>query len=105
MHDEGRRPGPRVRRLVDRHVRPIYEAIALLMEKARERRLVPLDIEPIHLHNILAGSVSLIFHQSAECRRLIGSDPVENDMIEAHARAVEFVLLGPAACSQEESQT
>ena len=32
MHDEGKHDGPRLRWLVDRHVRPLYEGIGALLE-------------------------------------------------------------------------
>ncbi len=44
---------------------------------------------------MLIGSVGLFFHQAAECKRLTGHDPTEPAMIEAHARAVEYLFLGP----------
>ncbi len=50
---------------------------------------------PIHFHYILAGSVGLIFHQAEECKRLIGADPFDEAIVEEHARAVEYLFLGP----------
>jgi TetR/AcrR family transcriptional regulator len=94
MHDEGKRPGPRMRWLVDRHVKPIYETVTAVSERFRGNRLQRIEIPPIHLHYILAGSVSLIFHQAAECKRLSGQDPFDEEFIEEHARIVEALLLG-----------
>ncbi len=96
MHDEGRRRGPRMRWLVDRHVKPLYEAMRVLLERTQDRGFLPADIAPIHFHYILAGSVGLIFHQAEECRRLSGLDPFDPAVVEDHARAVEHLLLGPA---------
>jgi AcrR family transcriptional regulator len=96
MHDEGKRRGPRMRYLVDRHVKPLYEAMRVLLERTQGRGLLPADIAPIHFHYILAGSVGLIFHQAEECRRLSGLDPFDPAVVEDHARAVEHLLLGPA---------
>ena len=95
MHDEGKRRGPRMRWLVDRHVRPLYEAVSELLQHGRALRGLPGDIAPIHLHYILAGSVGLMFHQSEECKRLSGVDPSDESVIEEHARIVEYMLLGP----------
>ncbi|MGH0035058.1 MAG: TetR/AcrR family transcriptional regulator [Myxococcota bacterium] len=95
MHDEGKRRGPRMRWLVDRHVKPLYEGVRSILTRARDRGLLPRDIDPLHFHYVLIGSVALIFHQAEECKRLTGHDPAEEAMVEAHARAVEHLFLGP----------
>jgi AcrR family transcriptional regulator len=94
MHDEGKRGGPRMRWLVDRHVRPMYERLTAVFGDAQQRGLLPPGIDPLHWHYILAGSVGLIFHQAEECKRLTGLDPAEEAMVEAHADAVVHLLLG-----------
>jgi AcrR family transcriptional regulator len=94
MHDEGKRRGPRMRWIVDRHVRPLYAVFEALIRRSQAAGLLPADIDPIHFFYILAGSVGLIFHQAEECKRLAGIDPADEAAIEAHARAVEFVLVG-----------
>ncbi len=95
MHDEGKRRGPRMRWLVDRHVKPLYEVTSALMRRAQERGLLPDHVDPIHFHYVLAGSVGLIFHQAEECKRLAGLDPADPAMVEDHARVVEHLFLGP----------
>jgi AcrR family transcriptional regulator len=95
MHDEGKRRGSRMRWLVDRHVKPLYEATATLMRRAQERGLLPGHVDPIHFHYVLAGSVGLIFHQAEECKRLSGLDPSDPAVVEDHARVVEHLFLGP----------
>jgi TetR/AcrR family transcriptional regulator len=94
MHDEGKRTGPRMRWLVDRHVKPLYEATRTLIARGQARGLLPADIDPLHLHYVLVGAVGIIFHQAAECRRLTGRDPTDSDVVEAHADAVEALVLG-----------
>lgn len=92
MLDEGKRKGPRMRWLVDRHVRPLYETVleGVAVPSARG----PLTrLPPAHLFYLLTGSMELLFHQAAECRRLAGVDPTDPDVVEAHARAVEHLLL------------
>jgi len=95
MHDEGKRDGPRMRWLVDQHVRPLYEGIRALLERARERGRLPAHIDVVHFHYILVGAAALIFHQAEECKRLAGVDPSDPAVIEKHAEAVELMLLGP----------
>jgi TetR/AcrR family transcriptional regulator len=97
MHEEGKRGGPRMRWLVDRHVRPLYEALLPMIERAQREGVLPQGIEPFHFVYILAGSVGVIFHQAEECRRLAGVDPEEEGAVEAHARAVEHLFLGQGA--------
>lgn len=90
MHEEGKRRGPRMRWIVDRHVKPLYEAIATLLERGS----LGLDVTPLHFFYVFAGAVGVIFHQAEECKRLTGVDPFEPEVIEEHARVVERLLLG-----------
>ncbi len=94
MHDEGKRRGPRMRWMVDRHVKPLYAALLPLIERAQASGLLPAGIASIHFVYILAGAVGVIFHQAEECKRLAGIDPTTPEVAEAHARAVEHLFLG-----------
>jgi len=100
MHEEGKRRGPRMRWMVDRHVKPLYAGITAVVERARHSGALRIDIPPIHMHYILAGAVGVIFHQAEECKRLSGIDPLDEAVIEEHARIVEQLLLGPATEAQ-----
>jgi len=102
MHDEGKRRGPRMRWMVDRHVKPLYATLMPLIQRSQEVGLLPSGIAPIHFIYILAGAVGVIFHQAEECKRLAGVDPSDPAAAEAHARAVEHLFLG--APSQEVPQ-
>ncbi|HKJ24320.1 MAG TPA: TetR/AcrR family transcriptional regulator, partial [Myxococcota bacterium] len=95
MHDEGKHDGPRMRWLVDEHVRPLYQTIRALLERARQAGRLPAHVDALHFHYILVGAVALIFHQAEECKRLTGVDPSDPAVIEKHADAVELLLLGP----------
>jgi AcrR family transcriptional regulator len=95
MHDEGRHDSPRMRWLVDHHVRPLFETTVAALRSAQERGFLPTGIDPLHLHYILIGAVALVFHQAPECRRLTGREPSEDAFIEAHADAVTHLFLGP----------
>ena len=99
MHEEGKRPGPRMRWIVDRHVRRLFEGVTALLGAAEGPGVLRVDLPPIHLHYIIAGAVGLFFHQAAECKRLSGIDPFDEATVETHARAVEELLLGPAPAS------
>jgi AcrR family transcriptional regulator len=95
MHEEGKRRGPRMRWMVDRHVKPLQTALMPLIRRAQRGGLLPSGIDPIHFVYILAGAVGVIFHQAEECKRVSGVDPSEPAAVEAHARAVEHLFLGP----------
>ena len=95
MHEEGKRTGPRMRWLVDRHVKPIFKTVTAVTERAQEQGFLPPEISPIHFHYILAGSVAFIFHQAEECKRLTGIDPFDESVVADHIRAVEHFLIGP----------
>jgi AcrR family transcriptional regulator len=97
MNDEGKRSGPRLAWLVDRHGRRLYETMAAVLGRARAAGVVA-DVDPIHLYYVFIGGAGLIFSQAAECRRLAGVDPTASPaMIEAHAEALVRLLVGPAA--------
>jgi AcrR family transcriptional regulator len=94
MHDEGKRRGPRMRWLVDRHVKPIYELFLPVFEGAQARGTLPSDIPALHFVYAFIGAVGVIFHQSEECKRVTGVDPTAPESVEHHARAIEHLLLG-----------
>ena len=94
MHDEGKRRGPRMRWLVDRHVKPLFERLVPVMAHLQDLGRLPKDIAPLHFAYALIGAIDVIFHQAEECRRVTGVDPADPAVVEAHSRAVEFMLLG-----------
>ncbi len=94
MHEEGKRRGPRMRWLVDRHAKPMFEQVMPLLARAQQEGLLPADIAPVHFAYTLIGAIDLIFHQAEECKRIAGIDPTDPDEVEAHARAVEHLFLG-----------
>ncbi len=94
MNDEGQRDGPRLRWLVERHGRRLYELAAAALPAVRRHGLFA-GVAPVHLYYAFVGAVGMIFSQAAECRRLTGTDPTRSAaMIEAHAEAVVRLFLG-----------
>ena len=92
MNDEGKRDSPRLRWLVDRHGRRLYDMAAAVLGRTRMRNRLG-DVEPVHLYYLIVGSVGLIFSQAAECRRLTGTDPTAAPaMIAAHAEMLVRLL-------------
>lgn len=94
MLDEGKRSGPRMRWLVDRHVRPAYTILERLFRSAQAAGRFPADLPVANAHYILLGAVTVIFHQAAECRRVTGVDPFLDESIETHARSLELLFFG-----------
>ena len=84
---------PRMDWLVERHIRPLYQATAERFERLRQQGLVP-DIPAAHLYYIVTGAGPTMFVLAPECRRLAGIDPADPDVIEAHADAVCTLLFG-----------
>ena len=85
--------GPRMDWLVERHIRPLYEATAERLERLVARGLLP-DIPVEHLYYIITGAGPTMFVLAPECRRLSGVDPTDPVVVEAHADAVCRLLFG-----------
>lgn len=107
MFEEGKRRGERMRWIVDRHVKPLYDAVAEVsaqMPIASEHDGAGglNKISPVHFFYVMAGASGLIFHQAEECRRVSGVDPFDPEVVETHARYVEYILLGPPISRGEE---
>ncbi|MBC8188000.1 MAG: TetR/AcrR family transcriptional regulator [Proteobacteria bacterium] len=94
MNEEGKRTGPRMRWLVDRHVRPLVDGLTTLFSRMADEIGMPKGIDPTHLNYIFVGSVAMIFHQAPECRRVSGVDPLEARAVKAHADALVHIFLG-----------
>lgn len=84
--------GPRMDWLVERHIRPLYEATVTLFARLVEQGLVP-DVPAAHLYYIVTGAGPTMFVLGPECRRLTGIDPTDPDVIDAHADAVCRLLF------------
>jgi AcrR family transcriptional regulator len=97
MNEEGKRTGPRMRWIVDRHVKPIYGAMIELLNEPEMRARMPAQIDPVHYHYIFLGAVGAFFTQAPECRRVSGTDPYDPKQVEAHADAIVHLFLGAQA--------
>jgi hypothetical protein len=97
MNDESKRDSPRMRWLADHHVRPLAGTLARILGRAQARGLVP-AIPLVSLHYIAIGAAGLLFSQAPECRYVMGIDPADEAVAEAHADAlVRLLLTGPGA--------
>ena len=66
---ESKTDGPRMDWLVDRHVRPLYDATTEQFARLSEQGRLP-PIAPAHLYYILTGAAPTMFVLAPECRRL-----------------------------------
>ena len=90
MVDEGKNSEPRMRWLVDTHLKPAYRRFL----RPRGVRLAGFhDANLPHAYYVMAGAGSLIFAVAPECRRLTGLDPETEEAIEAHAEFVARLLV------------
>jgi AcrR family transcriptional regulator len=94
MNEEGKRDSERMHWLADNYVRPVWDAITLLFERAQANGELPIRFDSPHFHYLFAGASAAIFHQAPECRRLFGVDPSQPDVVEAHADALVHLFLG-----------
>jgi len=89
MVEEGKQSDPRMRWLVDTHMKPFYERFQRLAGGTLgvNRGFLP------HAFYALAGGASMIFALRPECRRLTGLDPSDKAAVEAHAEFMARLLV------------
>jgi len=92
MNDEGKRDGPRLRWLADRHVGPMSNALRERIERAQASGLLP-GVAPVSLFYIALGAAGLVFSQAPECAYVTGVDPTDPAFAEAHADTLVRLLL------------
>jgi AcrR family transcriptional regulator len=90
MVHEGSHEGPRLRWLVDRHIRPLFESSTALIREAAP------TVDAAHLHYVLIGAIAHVFAVAPEFTRVTGRDPRAPEMVEAHANAVVDLLVDGA---------
>lgn len=93
MVQEGKSDGPRLRWLIDRHVRPLFEAAGAGVRAAQAEGLLA-HLPAIHLQYIFIGAAAHVFVVAPEFERLTGVDPTSPEAVEAHAAALTELLFG-----------
>lgn len=84
MIEEGKVADDRMRWLVERHLRPVYEGFEFLAKS-----IYPAEgPDMAHFYYAIAGAASLIFAVAPECAELTGTDPLTDERIERHADLV-----------------
>jgi TetR/AcrR family transcriptional regulator len=82
----------RLRWMVERHVRPIYDTIGVVWQRLRDAG-VAAPIEPAMVHYVIVGAASLPFVNAPEARLLTGGEPTDPAWVEAHAAGLVATLL------------
>lgn len=90
MVEEGKRSDARLRWLVDKHLKPLYagfERLVMAYSPGFDSSMLP------HAFYTLSGAGSMIFAIRPECRRLTGTDPADDQVVEVHAEFVARLLV------------
>jgi TetR/AcrR family transcriptional regulator len=90
MTHEGAHDGPRLRWLVERHVRRLYERSVGMIRAAAP------SLDAAHFHYVLIGAVTHLFAVAPEVERVTGRDPRTPERVETHASAVVDWLIDAA---------
>lgn len=92
MVHEGTEDSERLQWMVDRHVRPLYDAIRVVWQRLRDAGIAaPIDSATVHY--VIVGAASLPFVNAPEARLLTGTEPTEPNWVEAHADGLVRTLL------------
>lgn len=94
MMHEGSHDGPRLRWIVDRHLKPIFALSDRYMREA-----LPL-VDLVHFQYALIGAMSHFFAVAPEVRMVTGVDAFAPDTIEKHATNVIDWLIDGALVQQ-----
>jgi AcrR family transcriptional regulator len=92
MVHEATEDSDRLRWMVERHVRPMYDATRVVWQKLRDAGIAaPIDAAMVHY--VIVGAASLPFVNAPEARLLTGAEPTDPAWVEAHADGLVVTLL------------
>jgi TetR/AcrR family transcriptional regulator len=92
MVHEATEDSERLRWMVERHVRPMYNATRAVWGRLRDAGLAaPIDAAMVHY--VIVGAASLPFVNAPEARLLTGAEPMDPVWVEAHADGLVATLL------------
>jgi AcrR family transcriptional regulator len=92
MVHEATEDSDRLRWMVERHVRPLYDAIRVVWQRLRDAGIAA-PIDPAMVHYVIVGAASLPFVNAPEARLLTGAEPTDAAWVEAHADGLVATLL------------
>jgi AcrR family transcriptional regulator len=92
MVHEGTEDSERLRWMVERHVRPLYDATRAIWQRLRDAGIAA-PIDAARVHYVIVGAASLPFVNAPEARLLTGAEPADAEWVEAHADGLVATLL------------
>ena len=92
MVHEATEDSDRLRWMVDRHVRPLYDAIRVAWQRLRDARIAA-PIDSAMVHYVIVGAASLPFVNAPEARLLTGMEPTDLAWVDAHSEGLIATLL------------
>jgi AcrR family transcriptional regulator len=92
MVHEGTEDSDRLRWMVERHVRPNYDAIRDVWQRLGAAGIAA-PIDPAMVHYVMVGAASLPFVNAPEARLLTGAEPTDPAWVETHADGLVAALL------------
>jgi TetR/AcrR family transcriptional regulator len=92
MVHEATEDSDRLRWMVDRHVRPLYDAISVAWTRLRAAGIAA-PIDSAMVHYVIVGAASLPFVNAPEARLLTGVEPTDAAWVDAHTNGLVATLL------------
>jgi TetR/AcrR family transcriptional regulator len=92
MVHEATQDSDRLRWMVERHVRPVYDVIRAVWQQLRDAGIAA-PIDPAIVHYVIVGAASLPFVNAPEARLLNGAEPTDPAWVDTHARGLVATLL------------
>jgi AcrR family transcriptional regulator len=92
MVQEGKADSPRMKWLVETHIKWPFEMVAPTIREAIEEGIIP-DAPIVHYFYSIVGASSLFFSSAPEVHHLTGDDPFDPETIDAHAETVVNLVL------------
>ncbi len=92
MVHEATEDSDRLRWMVERHVRPLYDAIRGVWQRLRDAGIAA-PVDPTMVHYVIVGAASLPYVNAPEARLLTGAEPTDPAWVETHADGLVAMLL------------
>ncbi len=103
MVHEATEDSDRLRWMVERHVRPWYDAIRVVWQRLRAAGIAA-PIDPATVHYVIVGAASMPFVNAPEARLLTGTEPTDPAWVDTHADGLVATLLPGLTTPQPEAR-